>query len=81
MVYFPVVCPVCGRRDDLEASTLEEVLGLLECALPHCPDCGWQREEDHRSPVWDRFGEVYKEHMNGHLVSQALVDQLSRGLG
>ncbi len=67
--------------DDLEASTLEEVLGLLECALPTCPDCGWQREEDPESPVWDRFGEVYKEHVKGHVVSQALVDHLSRDLG
>jgi hypothetical protein len=81
MVNFPVVCPVCGRREELEASTPDEVLGLLEHELPRCPDCGWQREEDHRSPVWDRFGEVYKEHMNGHSVSQAHVDHLSRGLG
>ena len=81
MVNFPVVCPVCGRRDELEASTPDEVLGLLECALPCCPECGWQREEDHRSPVWYRFDQVYKEHTNGHEISQAMVDELSRGLG
>ena len=80
MVGFPVVCPVCGAREELKARTVGEVSELMSCALPACPVCGWAREEDHDSPVWDRFQPVYMERVDGGEVKQGLVDELSRGL-
>jgi len=53
---------------------------LMTCALPACPVCGWAREEDHKSPVWDHFQAVYTARFDGGEVKQGLVDELSRGL-
>jgi rubredoxin len=74
------MCPVCGGREVLEARTPIEVLGLLGCALPACPTCGWAQEEDRSDPVWDRCGEVYAAHWKGEEVKQSRVDDLFRGL-
>ncbi len=80
MVGFPVVCPVCGAREVLDARTASEVCALMTCALPACPTCGWAREEDHDSPVWERFDPVYEARFEGEEVRQGLVDEISRGL-
>ena len=80
MVGFPVVCPVCGTREELDARTADEVSVLMTCAIPSCPNCGWAREEDHDSPVWERFEPVYEARLEGEEVRQGLVDELSRGL-
>lgn len=78
MASFPVVCPVCGAREELAARTPEEVKALVTCALPACPHCGWAREEDRSSPLWERLDSVYLAHLEGQEVSQALLDQLER---
>jgi hypothetical protein len=80
LVRFPVVCPVCGGREELEARTPDEVLALLSCAIPECPRCGWAREEDGTSPVWGVYGEVYHAHLEGREVRQSLLDELGMGL-
>jgi hypothetical protein len=80
MVDFPVVCPVCGAREELRARTVGEVSMLMACALPACPVCGWAREEDHKNPVWDHFQAVYTARLDGGEIKQGLVDELSRGL-
>jgi hypothetical protein len=80
MVRFPVVCRVCGGHEELEARTPDEVLALMSCAIPPCPHCGWAREEDGTSPVWERYGEVYHAHMEGHEVKQSFLDELDRGI-
>jgi hypothetical protein len=80
MVGFPVVCPVCGAREVLDARTAEEVSALMTCAIPACPRCGWAREEDRDSPVWQRFSPVYEARLQGDEVKQGLVEELSRGL-
>lgn len=79
MTNIPVVCPVCGAREELTARTPDEVKALLTCALPSCPQCGWAREEDRTSPVWERLDRVYLDHLEGREVSQAIVDRLGRG--
>jgi hypothetical protein len=71
---------VCGAREELKARTVEEVSALMTCALPACPVCGWAREEDHDSPVWDHFQAVYMERLDGGEVRQGLVDELSRSV-
>ena len=80
MVGFPVKYPVCGAREELKARTVEEVSALMTCALPACPVCGWAREEDHASPVWDHFQAVYTARLEGCEIKQGLVDEISRGL-
>jgi hypothetical protein len=78
MARFPVVCPVCGNREEIAASTVNEVVSLLCCALPSCPTCGWAREEDAESPLWGSFAKVYNAHIQGEDIKQAWLDELSR---
>ena len=72
MVGFPVVCPVCGAREELDATTVSDVCTLM--------NCGWAREEDHESPVWEHFEPVFEARLEGEEVKQGLVDELFRGL-
>jgi hypothetical protein len=80
MVGFPVVCPVCGAREELEARTPQEVCSMMTCAIPACPNCGWAREEDRASPVWDRFEPVYGLAVDGREVKQSMVEDLAKGI-
>ena len=79
MTKVPVVCPVCGAREELTARTPEEVKALVTCALPSCPHCGWAREEDRSSPVWERLDRVYLAHLDGQDFNQSMLDRLERG--
>jgi hypothetical protein len=79
MARLPVVCPVCDGREELAASTVNEVVSLLCCALPSCPECGWAREEDNAESAWDRLEDVYHAHVNGEEIKQSWVEDLTRG--
>jgi hypothetical protein len=79
MVGLYVVCPVCGAREEIEASCVKDVTSLLTCAIPPCPACGWAREEDRADPRWDRLSPVYTAVIDGYEIKQVWVDELTRG--